>query len=106
MKYKLLLLLILGGGFLTLGDIFLKKWALDNTIFMYAFSMILYLVGINFFALTLKESNLAIASTILVTANTVILVIVSYFYFKEKFTLLQAIGIILSVFGVILLEWE
>lgn len=73
---------------------------------MYAFSMILYLVWINFFALTLKESNLAIASTILVTANTVILVIVSYFYFKEKFTLLQAIGIILSVFGVILLEWE
>lgn len=106
MKYKLLLLLILWWWFLTLWDIFLKKWALDNTIFMYAFSMILYLVWINFFALTLKESNLAIASTILVTANTVILVIVSYFYFKEKFTLLQAIGIILSVFGVILLEWE
>lgn len=68
--------------------------------------MILYIVGLNFFAFTLKEKNLAIASTILVTANTVLLVLVSFFYFKEKFTLLQAIGIVLSIVAVVLLEWE
>lgn len=68
--------------------------------------MILYIVGLNLFAAVLKEKNLAIASTILVTANTVLLVLVSFFYFKEKFTLLQAIGIVLSIIAVILLEWE
>lgn len=106
MKYKLLLLLIWGGWFLTFWDIFLKKWALENSIFLYTVSMIFYLIWINIFALTLKETNLAIASTILVTANTVMLVIVSYFYFNEKLTLLQSIWIILSVIWVILLEWE
>ncbi len=106
MKHTALILLIIGWGFLTLGDIFLKKWALEHHISPYVMGMIFYAIGLVCFGFTLKEKNLAVASTILVTANTLLLVVVSLFYFKEKFTLLQGIGICLSIVAVILLEWE
>ncbi len=68
--------------------------------------MFLYVVGLSFFAVTLKDNNLAIASSILLTANTVTLIVVSYFYFHEKFTLLEFLGLLLSIIAVVLMEWE
>ncbi len=106
MKHTALILLIIGWGFITLGDIFFKKWSIENHISPYVIGMIFYCIGIVCFGFTLKEKNLAVASTILVTANTITIVLVSFFYFKEKFTLIQGIGIFLSIIAVVLLEWE
>ncbi len=51
--------------------------------------MTLYIIGIILFSMTLREKNLAIANTVLVTSNIVLLALVSYFYFHEKLTLIQ-----------------
>jgi multidrug transporter EmrE-like cation transporter len=104
MKYQLLAYLTIWGMLLTLGDIFFKKWAIDDKYLYYGLAIIAYIVGLIFFSFTLKEKNLAIASTILVTMNTITLVAVSYFYFHEKLTLIQAWWLALSIIGVILLE--
>lgn len=105
-KLSPLLLLVLGGTFITIGDIWMKKWSLEEGAVFYVFAMISYVIGLALFAMTLRSQNLAIASLILVTANNITLILVSYFYFKDKFTLLQVVGIILSLIAVVLLEWE
>lgn len=84
----------------------MKKWSMESTLSPYLLGMFFYFIGLNLFAFILKEKNLAIASTILVTVNTLTLIAVSYFYFKEKFTLLQSIGVFLSIIAVVLMEWE
>ena len=89
---------------LTLGDVFFKKWATEDKYIFYGAGILFYIIGLIFFSLTLKEKNLAVASTILVTMNTISLVAVSYFYFHEKLTPIQAGGLVLSIIGVILLE--
>jgi multidrug transporter EmrE-like cation transporter len=104
MKYQLLIYLILGGSILTLGDIALKKWAIDDKYLYYAIGLLCYLVGVIFFSLTLREKNLAIANTILVTVNIVTLTLVSYFYFHERLSLVQIGWILLSIIGVVILE--
>jgi spermidine export protein MdtJ len=104
MKYTILWFLFAGGILLTLGDIALKKWAVTDKYVFYWLGLFLYLVGIVFFSYTLREKNLAIANIILVTVNIISLTCVSYFYFDEKLTLVQFIGILLSLVGVILLE--
>lgn len=70
----------------------------------YGLGLFLYLIGIIFFSFTLREKNLAIANTILVTVNIISLACVSYFYFEEKLTLVQLIGISLSMIGVVMIE--
>lgn len=104
MKYTILGYLFLGGILLTLGDIALKKWAITDKYHYYGIGLLMYVIGIIFFSLTLREKNLAVANTILVTVNLITLALVSYFYFDEKLTLIQFAGITLSTIGVILLE--
>lgn len=70
----------------------------------YGLGLFLYLIGIIFFSFTLREKNLAIANTILVTVNIISLACVSHFYFEEKLSIVQLGGIILCMIGVIMLE--
>ncbi|MBX9809723.1 hypothetical protein K2X92_05025 [Candidatus Gracilibacteria bacterium] len=104
MKYTILGFLFIGGILLTLGDIALKKWAISDKYMFYGLGLFLYLIGIIFFSFTLREKNLAIANTILVTVNIISLACVSHFYFEEKLSIVQLGGIILCMIGVIMLE--
>jgi multidrug transporter EmrE-like cation transporter len=104
MEYKILSFLFVWGILLTLGDIALKKWAVDNLYFYYGLWLFLYLIGIIFFAMTLRSKNLAVANIILLAVNIVSLTLVSYFYFKEELTLTQLIGIVLATIGIVLVE--
>ena len=97
MKFTILGFLLIGGVLLTLGDIALKKWAVTDKYSFYNLGLLLYLVGVIFFSFTLREKNLAIANTILVTVNIVSLVAVSYFYFQEKLSIIQLGGIVLCM---------
>jgi multidrug transporter EmrE-like cation transporter len=104
MKFSILGFLLIGGILLTLGDIALKKWAVTDKYSFYTLGLFLYLIGVIFFSFTLREKNLAIANTILVTVNIISLVAISYFYFQEKLTAIQFGGIILCMIGVVMLE--
>lgn len=99
-----LILLLIGGLILTIGDIFMKKWVGTNLFLFYFVGMIFYLIGLNFLAQSFKLENIAVASTILVIFNIVTLSIVSWLYFKETLLPLQIIGIIVGIIAVIILE--
>jgi multidrug transporter EmrE-like cation transporter len=104
MNWIALILLALGGIVLTAGDIFMKKWVVSNNIYLYIIGMIVYVVGLNFLAQSFKYKNIAVASVIFVLFNIITLSLVSYFYFKEKISGLEMLGMCLGLASIVLLE--
>jgi len=99
-----IILLAIGGLILTFGDLVMKKWVINNNIYFYIIGLIIYLIGLNFLAQSFKYKNIAIASTIFVIFNVVLLSIFSWFYFKEKLSTFEIIGIVLGLTSIIILE--
>lgn len=97
--------LILGATILEIaGDIFFKYWAIkDKSIFLIS-GIIVYLIAIVIFALALKQDSLTKAISLLSIINFIFVLLVGLFFFKEDITLLQGLGIVFGVIGVILIE--
>jgi multidrug transporter EmrE-like cation transporter len=104
MNWWALIILALGGIILTAGDLFMKKWVISNHLGLYVTGMIIYIVGLNFLAFSFKYKNIAVASVIFVLFNIITLILFSYFYFGEKLSTLEIIGLSMGIFSIILLE--
>lgn len=103
-----LIILFIGGLILTAGDVLFKFWVEKNGAYLsnlYVVGILLYLVGSMFLVQSYKyDMNIVSAGIIQVLFNTIILVLVSYFYFNENLTLLQVIGVILGVVSIYLIK--
>lgn len=99
-----LILLATGGLILTGGDLFMKQWVTTNKPSVYIFGMILYIIGLNFLAFSFKYKNIAIASVIFVLVNILTLIAFSYFYWHEKLSGLEVVGLTLGIIAIVLLE--
>lgn len=101
---NVILELIAGGVFLTLGDIVFKDEIRTLSWPWYALGLGLYLVGLVFLVRTYASENIAVASATLVIFNIVMLTIVSWIWFKEPITFAQGIGLLLSAGAIFLLH--
>ncbi len=104
MNHFVILLVFIAGIGLTAGDVIVKKWATTGNSIYYVIGMVAYLIAIAFLAESFKYKNMAIANSICVGLNVVTLVIVSWFYFKETLSILQLLGILLIIIGIVVLE--
>ncbi len=104
MNYLPLVLLAAGGIVLTAGDLLMKKWVITNQLWFYIGGLFIWLIGLNFLALSFKYKNIAVASVIFVLINVISLAIFSWFYFKEPLSLLQIFGLILGALAIVILE--
>lgn len=102
--YFPILLLFAGGVILTAGDIVMKKWVVNNSVFLFIAGLAIYLAGLVFLSFSFKYKNIAVASTIFVIFNIATLSIVSWLYFKETLSVYQLIGIALGICSIIFLE--
>lgn len=100
-----LILTLLGGIVLTLGDIIMKKWILLDKWYLLVSGLFVWLLGNSFLAFSFKYTNIAIASLWLVLFNVISLLLVSYFYFGEKLSTIQIVGIILGLISAAILEY-
>lgn len=87
-----------------MGDIVMKKWVENSHTYTYIIGMFLYMIGMNFLAQSFKYKNIAVASVLLVVFNVCTLVLVSWFFFKEKISLMEIVGIGFGILSVIILE--
>lgn len=103
-----LAVLFVGGIILTAGDIVFKYWVEKHasmTSWLYAAGILLYLVGSMFLVESYKHNmNIVAAGIIQVLFNTIILVLVSYFYYNETLTGTQVIGVILGIISIYLIK--
>jgi len=97
-------LIALAVGLEVVGDIFFKKWAIDNkNILIYA-GLLIYFIGTIFWAISLKYQQLSKAVSVFTVLNLIIIVLVGVLYFKEDLSLINKVGIGLGILSVILIE--
>jgi multidrug transporter EmrE-like cation transporter len=94
------------GVFLTAGDILMKIWVEGRQTRYYITGLILYIVGVNFLAFSYLYRNIAVATTLTNIFNILILTAVSWFWFKDKLTIQEMIGIAFAIVAIIILEWK
>lgn len=99
-----IILLLIGGLILTIGDIAMKKWVNTNSYVFYFLGLFVYLIGLNFLAQSFKYKNIAVASVIFIIFNVIILSFVSWIYFKESLSLMQIAGIVIGIIAIVVLE--
>lgn len=99
-----LVLVLIGGLILTIGDIFMKQWTHSNNWTTFIIGLVTWCIGLVFLAFSFKYKNIAIASLIFSLSNVITLALFSWLYYKEVLTLYHIIGIILGIIAVIFLE--
>ncbi|PKM89337.1 hypothetical protein CVU83_00280 [Candidatus Falkowbacteria bacterium HGW-Falkowbacteria-2] len=102
---KLFFILVIAAAVLEAsGDIFLKKWALDNKNLIFFFGLILYIGAVILWAFALKHEVLSKAISIVTIVNLIIVVLVGVFYFQDNLTLINKIGIALGIISIALIQ--
>lgn len=104
MNWIALILLAVGGLFLTAGDLFMKKWVVSNNTWLFIVGLFVWLIGNCFLAFSFKYKNIAVATIIFVLINIITLLIFSYLYFKEKLGIFEIAGVVLGIVAIIMLE--
>ncbi|MEK7635850.1 MAG: EamA family transporter [Patescibacteria group bacterium] len=85
-------------------DVLFKKWSLGNKNYLLIAGLAIYMIGTFFWAYSLKFEHLSKAISVFAVLNLIILVLVGVFIFKENLSLVNKIGIILGIIGIILIE--
>lgn len=107
---QVILTLFVGGIFLTLGDLTAKKWIESSggsflvATPYYLLSLVFYCIGVTLFAFSLRYKNLAAATILLIFFNVLTVALAGYFFYNEKFSLLQIFGICVGILSVVILE--
>ncbi|MDD4937984.1 MAG: hypothetical protein PHX34_03125 [Candidatus Shapirobacteria bacterium] len=98
------ILIFTGGVVLTIGDLVMKKWVNSGTSIFYVLGLIVYMVAMVFLSQSYKYKNIAVASLMLVLFNIITLLIVSWFFYQEKLSLVQFIGVFFGLVSIVILE--
>lgn len=99
--------LTFGGIALTIGDLIFKFWVEKSLPYFsvpYVGGLILYIIGLLFLVESFKTENIAVASAIFVLINIITLAIFSWFYFGDRITFLQLVGLLFAGMAILLLE--
>jgi multidrug transporter EmrE-like cation transporter len=86
------------------GDVFLKKWAIQSKDILLWLGLLIYMVGSIFWIISLKFETLSKAISIFTILNLIVVVLVGVMYFKEDLSVTNKIGIALGVLSILLIE--
>ena len=98
------LLLSAAGLCVTVGDLALAIWARTNSSFYLILGLILNLIGILFYAQTLRLDNIGVATAIFLGLNILAVTIGGFFLFHESLNLRKVLALFLLVISILLLE--
>ena len=101
-----IVLIFVGGLVLTVGDLIMKRWVGNGSLSLYFLGLGVYLIGMVFLSQSFRFKNIAVASLMLVLFNIISLLLVSWFIYQEKLSLIQIIGVLLGLISIIILELE
>ncbi len=96
--------LILGGLISTLGDIFFKRWTLNNSSLEYYLGYLSYIVAIYFLVSTFKEKNITTGVVIYILVNIISFAIINSLFFNDNLKPIQIFAVILAGCSIYLLE--
>jgi len=97
-------LLIIGGLVLTVGDVFIKKWTIDNSLLHFFIGITLWIIALLLLAYTFKFINIVSATFIEILVNIITLVFADYLFFKDPVTRSEIIGILVGFLAIYILK--
>lgn len=103
-KYIFLFLITLAMALEVAADVLFKKWSLGSKSCWLIIGLAVYMIGTTFWAYSLKYGHLSKAISIFAVLNLIILVLIGVLVFKEDLSLINKIGIVLGIIGIILIE--
>lgn len=95
---------LLGVIFEIVGDVFFKKWTINDKSILMWVGFVIYAVGALFWAYSLKYEMLSKAISIFTILNLVIVALIGMIFFKEEISIVGKLGIILGIISIILIE--
>jgi multidrug transporter EmrE-like cation transporter len=100
-----LLLIALGGVTLTVGDLIMRRWvAAPGERLYYVAGVLVWFVGLNFLAQSLRHEPIAVASLMIVVFKVATLLAVTAVFYGERLSPMAAAGIVLGLVSVALME--
>jgi small multidrug resistance pump len=96
--------LLLGVTLEITGDVFFKKWTIENKSLLLWAGFAFYAIGALFWAFTLKYEMLSKAISVFTILNLVIVALIGVLFFKENISTVSKIGVFLGVVSIILIE--
>lgn len=90
--------------FEALGDVVLKKWALDSNAWILVIGLLVYFAATVLWAYSLRFEYLSKAIAIVTILNLIFVIMIGVIYFKEDISLVNAVGIALGVFSIYLMQ--
>lgn len=98
-------LYIIGGALIwTLGDFFMKYWLENQKWTLFGAGIFVWTIGLIFLAFSFKYKHMAVASIMMISLNSILLVALLWIFFKEQLTVTQIAGIVFCLAGLYLLE--
>ncbi len=109
MRYEFYFLLIFSTLLEIIGDFLFKKWSIIDNVLFFIFGLILYIIGVYFFALSIKvghSMSFGFGKTIIVFSiiNILAACLVGVIFFSDNFSLRDFIGIALGMITIIILN--
>jgi multidrug transporter EmrE-like cation transporter len=99
------IILFLGAGlFVTIGDLILAQWARTSNWILLVTGLILNLVGIGFYAQTLKLESVGLATAIFLGINVVAVALGGYFFLRQSITIKEFAGLGLMMLAIMVIE--
>lgn len=95
---------LLGVGLEIAGDVFFKKWTVENKPLLMWVGFVIYSIGALFWAFSLKYEALSKAISIFTILNLVIVALIGVIFFKENISVVSKIGIFLGIISIVLME--
>lgn len=86
------------------GDGVLKKWAISQDKHWFLMGIMLYLGAMIPWAFSLKYEIISKAIIVVMILNTLFVLIIGSYFFKESLTDIQKLGVAFALFGLILIE--
>ena len=101
----MILLLLVAGILLTVGDLILNAWVdAGNSWKLYTLGIFFYFIALNFLARSYKFENIAVASVIMEILNLLSYLAISYWKFGETVSRLEILGIIFGIAAITCFE--
>lgn len=105
-KLSPLIILLIGGVILTVGDIIAAEWVRsEGGIVLFASTMFFYIIAMIFLVASYEKEDIPVATVILITFNVIILSIVGIVIFNEELTPGKIIGLVLGLISLMFLEF-
>ena len=92
------------GLFVTIGDLILAQWARTSNWILLVLGLLLNIIGIGFYAQTLKLQSVGLATAIFLGINIIAVTIGGYFFLNQSVTLKEFLGVLVLASAILIIE--